>query len=684
MCVYVDSNHKGIPDDIKDEAEKWFFGYNIEYKDLQRPCRRIVTELPSSRKTQKEKLSDLSRKIRKNLHVFEKRVNVTAVGASYKITDLKEKDIPCVTVFVLDKGRIPAGETDISKINENYGELFGNTEFDVVEGYFKSTNLDEPRDASYTLPLRGGVGIGVRGSDGAGTLGGFLEDEDGKCYIFSNEHVLNPLKRKDGTNEVMHVAGTSEQLSPDAKGVGNNRLNQQGEDVDMENSTDTEIIIEQPAQSDYDDMVAKSTADIDFFEKEKERIEKKKMEATQQGKCCTKLDVLMKKNKKAMAKAKARREEIIEEGKTREVGRYVCGLRKNVKLEDQNCWVFVDAAIAELNEDELQYMKTFKSCEDPKNRCPLYGFVNEGAFWPNGGIVDLEKFSEILRTEEREFSKFGRTTGFTNEAFVPESDSQLFVRLKSDLQLPDSDSQLPGCDSQTPGPSCFPFFHTRHLYCKECSKSFSDEETTSKERSKKVLEEFSCTKCGKPLSPGDKNDIKDDVKDNVEDDVKDDIKDDVKDNVKDNVEDDVKDDAKDNIKNNVKGDVNDDVKDDIKDDVKDDIKDDIKDDVKDDVKHNVKAGVKADVEENVKYDVKDGVLSYWAENCFVIRKNEESFNKPGDSGAIVFGSKGLAWGLVFGSFKHPLKNTDYCLASPLCVALKALEQKSRIKGLKLW
>jgi hypothetical protein len=77
-------------------------------------------------------------------------------------------------------------------------------------------------------------------------------------------------------------------------------------------------------------------------------------------------------------------------------------------------------------------------------------------------------------------------------------------------------------------------------------------------------------------------------------------------------------------------------------------------------------------------------LSYWALNCFVIRKNKEPFVKKGDSGAIVFGNKGLAWGLVFGMFTHPLKNTDYCLASPLCVALKALEQELDIKGLKLW
>ena len=93
-------------------------------------------------------------------------------------------------------------------------------------------------NASYACPLRGGVGIGALGNDCAGTLGRFLEDEDGNCYILSADHVLNP-EWKDSINEPVHFVGTSEQSSTDVKGVDNNRLNQE--------STAKEIIIEQPA-----------------------------------------------------------------------------------------------------------------------------------------------------------------------------------------------------------------------------------------------------------------------------------------------------------------------------------------------------------------------------------------------------------------------------------------------------
>ncbi len=178
-----------------------------------------------------------------------------------------------------------------------------------------------------------------------------------------------------------------------------------------------------------------------------------------------------------------------------------------------------------------------------------------------------------------------------------------------------------------------PFTHVQYLYCKDCIKSYTDEGTSSNEISKENFNAICCRKCGKPLNAEDNNDIKAEDKNDVKDDVRD-------------ATDDVKDESQ---------------------------KNEVKDDVKDESKKS-----------DVKDDVKDGVWSYWAHNCFVIRKNKEPFIKSGDSGAILFDNKGLAWGLVFGTFTHPLKNTDYCLASPLCVALKALEQEFDIKGLKLW
>ena len=75
---------------------------------------------------------------------------------------------------------------------------------------------------------------------------------------------------------------------------------------------------------------------------------------------------------------------------------------------------------------------------------------------------------------------------------------------------------------------------------------------------------------------------------------------------------------------------------------------------------------------------------FWARNCFVIRKHKNAFCDYGDSGALVFDEGGNAWGLVHGVFDDRSRNFFFGLASPLCLTLKALEQKSGKKKLKLW
>ena len=189
MSLYVDNGSNGVPEDIKKAANDMFADYEIEYVDLQRrPIPQIVTHLPASKKVNEKDLRDLSTMIEKNLHIFENRLNVTAVQASYKIVHSNKRDIPCVTVFVLGKGNIPVGETDLKKLDENPFDV----DLDVVEGYFQPCSNNS---GSYAFPLLGGVGIGIDPSEDAchvGTLGGFLEDENGKRYLLSCEHVLNP------------------------------------------------------------------------------------------------------------------------------------------------------------------------------------------------------------------------------------------------------------------------------------------------------------------------------------------------------------------------------------------------------------------------------------------------------------------------------------------------------------
>ena len=322
MCLYMDTNGKRIPDEIEIAAKKMFKDYKVEFDDLlRRPLNKILTHLPSTEKQKAKKLADLTRTIEKNLHLFENRMNVTAVQASYKVTDATEKNIPCVRVYVLGKGKIPAGETDIKEIKEDNSDIFNQTEFDVAEGYYKLTT--ESSLGGYAWPLAAGVGIGVEGVHRAGTLGGFLEDEEANVYILSNEHVLHPPEAGD------------------------------------------QKVIVQPSELDY--TYRKNNAEnilTDYTEKTKHFCESERV----------------KKNIKIL---KENLTKIKEEG-PREVGSYVCGGFKNNFTVVEGSKIHVDAAIAslKLSDEELSYIEHFKNGETKANRCPLYGFETE-TYWKN-------------------------------------------------------------------------------------------------------------------------------------------------------------------------------------------------------------------------------------------------------------------------------------------------------------
>ena len=350
MCLYMDTNGKSIPGEVKSAAEKMF--QNYEFVDLlQLPLNKIVTK-PSQRQNF-DKLDDISKAIEKNLHLFENRMNVTAVQASYKITDSIEQDTPCVTVYVVGKGKIPAGETDIKEIKEKNGDLFKNTAFDVAEGYYKLTNGSSLEGCPKRL--QGGVEIGVKGVDGAGTLGGFLEDEKGNVYILSNKHVLHPP-----------------------------------------NARDKKVII-QPSEFEYNDRHSKC-------EKELERLTKKidgirDMNNQESNSVLEEMERDRNEKKDRLDK--------IESERPRSIGKYVCGVKNNHAIGGFH--VYVDAAIAKLDEKELSAMKKYKKCEVEENRCPLYGFetekywnpVDDGYHHPDGEIIDFQSFQTHVRKERQ-------------------------------------------------------------------------------------------------------------------------------------------------------------------------------------------------------------------------------------------------------------------------------------------
>ena len=129
-----------------------------------------------------EEMTKLAQIIDENLHVLENRLNVVAVYPSYKISNAEETNDLCITVSVFGKRKIPVGEKDFSEV-----ELLGGYPFDIVEGYFASTNGPI---LSKAYPLHFGVGIGVQGRRGGfGTLGTFLTDEE-NYFVLSCQHVL--------------------------------------------------------------------------------------------------------------------------------------------------------------------------------------------------------------------------------------------------------------------------------------------------------------------------------------------------------------------------------------------------------------------------------------------------------------------------------------------------------------
>ena len=520
MCLYVSSNGKGIPDNVKEDAKEMFVNCHIEFVDLQRrPLSKIFIPLPSSEKLREEEISNLSRKIEENLHLFDNRLNVTAVQASYKVIDSEEQDIPCVAVYVLGKTKIPAGETDIKKIKDD-NHVFDGVEFDILEGYYQPAI--GASQASYVRPLRAGYGIGVEGTDGGGTLGGFLEDETGKHYILSNQHVLRPLDAKSD-------------------------------------------VILQPAESDYETMRCGAEKALNRVLESKNIPGSEGLNFTQEEK-----DELYKTRPHVMKiieenEAKARRSlEEIESKRPRAIGTYVDGLQGNasIQLDNKNVQVFVDAAIAELDKTEEIHLKSMSQMYDP-----LYGFWPTENTMPNGEIVSWEAFGHQLSTEgsELSFNKSGRTTEFTKDGRIGQTVKKLFVKIHN------ASNAVPVDD-----PIANQLFHIPYSFCKDCKLSGDNLERI------RHNQKIECAKCYKKMNDGEQ------------------------------------------------------------------------------------------------------VQSFWARNCLVIRNYKDTFCKHGDSGALVFDEGGNAWGLVHGLFDDETRNMFFCLASPLCLTLKALEQKSGKKELKLW
>ena len=366
MYLYVNTVGKGITEDLEQAARVLFAdNYCVEFVDLQRrPLCPTAIRLPQSKKNKEKELEELSSIVDEKFHVFDGRLNVTGVQASYKVVDSCEENVPCVTVFVLGKGKIPLGESEMD------GSLL-DVKLDIVEGY------PQPCDSSYksyASPLFGGVGIGIEKSKKAGTIGGFFmdENENEKRYLLTCEHVLRPPGVKDPRSKVV-----------------------------------------QPAEIDFKEELAEAEAAVAAHKKrlKKQKEKLKYCRPEKLGRYNDRVTKTLKKLKKVQREKKD-----LEDLEPRSIGSYVCGFRGNELIEidaNKHLRVHVDAAIAELCEDEVSEIEAEKGDESEDECCPLYGFKNNNAgFSPTGRILDLSELSDV---PVNRLMKIGRTTRLTGD-----------------------------------------------------------------------------------------------------------------------------------------------------------------------------------------------------------------------------------------------------------------------------
>ena len=198
--LYVFCGKNGIPEELKKAAQEFFgeTGVELKWTNLYNHASNMPNIVSKDfKQLEVSQANVISKIINKNLPVFSKHRNITAIQPSLKVTNSKQTNDPCIRVYVLGKGCIPVGESEIPHAVEN-------CLVDIVDGFWLET-LDTPMPLTAHKQegyLRLGASIGVRGTKSAGTLGAIVKD-DSKFYLLSCDHVINHEWEK----EIIHPGG---------------------------------------------------------------------------------------------------------------------------------------------------------------------------------------------------------------------------------------------------------------------------------------------------------------------------------------------------------------------------------------------------------------------------------------------------------------------------------------------
>lgn len=389
------SGISGVPQRLKAAAQECFRELEVELQwfDLINDATKILNVAPvkcssgKPKRLNESQVDDISETIKNNLHVLVRHRNITAVQASLKITKSKQTTQPCITIYVLCKGFIPYGEFRLPP-------KIGAYPVDVVDGFWLRMNPAKkpwtPNEAQkQDNVLRLGASIGVKEFDeinnkeASGSLGAIVKAH-GKFYALSCDHVM---KGPPGT-EIFHP-GLSDYFNYLYHHLEEYRISMKHiikrESLDTLKSTLAFNVLETESQLSRKFQELKSIEEEHFQDPDR-RNEKPETD------------------RKALEKT-------LEEGfsrKPRVIGKKVAGVSKNVCWTDHKQY-FIDAAIAELTEDEVRELKKYQSP-------PVIGtkYISSG------------ECSQGFKAEG-ELCKSGRTTGFTRNG-RHENPAEVFLK----------------------------------------------------------------------------------------------------------------------------------------------------------------------------------------------------------------------------------------------------------------
>ena len=384
--LYVFCDENSIPEELKEAAQEFFgeTGVELKWTNLYNYASNIPNIVSKDfKQLEVSQANVISKIINKNLPVFSKHRNITAIQPSLKVTNSKQTNYPCIRVYVLGKGCIPVGESEIPNAVEN-------CPVDIVDGFWLET-LDIPKPLTAHKQekcLRLGASIGVRGAKTAGTLGAIVKD-DSSFYLLSCDHVIN----HEWEREIIHPGGNHYLTSLKYHLIEyQNWINR---------------IIKPENHLKHDNLMPKSIFmhlqnQVDSFYNGRPTGVQRHPKLVE---CKRKLDELFSE-------------------KPRTVAHYIDGIRQDMVLSDGSI-IYIDAAIAILTDQEVEALKENGYVE-----------IIDTANYPNGNVT-----MDFSQSNERELCKSGSATGYTvlkspfyfEKVFLSEGDERW---LKGFLLLP--------------------------------------------------------------------------------------------------------------------------------------------------------------------------------------------------------------------------------------------------------